>query len=122
MKITFWQKINPIFWFGNLDDPNPPNDYRPNDSAWKRKVWWYFRNPLHNLCFYVLGIADKPFISIGKYPNTVFNPNGGWNWAIRKYKWIYLPFISYIGKIKCYIGWRERGNWGVKLTNNKDNK
>jgi hypothetical protein len=28
----------------------------------------------------------------------------------------FMPFVSYIGAIKFYVGWRERGNFGVKLT------
>lgn len=28
----------------------------------------------------------------------------------------WLPFISYVGRLKFYFGVRERGNWGWKLT------
>lgn len=34
---------------------------------------------------------------------------------------LFLPCISYIGKYKFYLGWREKGNFGVKLTKNRDN-
>lgn len=108
--------------FTNFDNPIPPNWFEPGRKMWMRKVLWWIRNPFHDLFFYVFGIADKPFISVGKYPNDVFNPKGGWNWAVRCYKWLRLPFISYIGIIKFYVGWRERGNFGVKFTRNTDNK
>ena len=109
------EKWHPKFWFGNLDDPVPPPDYRPNDPHRVRK--WYYRNPTHNFTFYVIGIADKTFRRSGKYPGEVFNPKGGWNWAVCKYKWVRLPFISYQKRsFKFYLGWRERGNFGAKLT------
>ncbi len=49
------QKFNPVWWFGNLDDPTPPDSYRPEDRH--RKIKWRLRNPLHNFMFYVVGIA-----------------------------------------------------------------
>jgi hypothetical protein len=109
------EKWNPKFWFGNLDDPLPPADYRPDDRH--RVGKWYFRNPTHNLFFYVIGISDKTFHRAGRHPGEVFNPHGGWNWAGCKYKWWRLPFVSYQKKsFRFYLGWRERGNFGGKLT------
>lgn len=111
-----------ILWavFGNDDEPEAPSWYMPEWPRWRRQLWWlFFRNPLHNLCFYVLGIADKEFTSAGKYPSDVFVPYG-WNWAVRRYKWLRLPFVSYQNRRgivkKFYVGWRERGNFGFKLT------
>jgi len=107
-------KWNPKFWFGNLDDPVPPADYRPADHNRVHK--WYFRNPTHNFTFYVIGIADKKFRRAGHHPADVFNPHGGWNYAVCKYKWARLPFVSYQRhKFSFYLGWRERGNFGLKL-------
>ena len=111
---TTIQKLNPVFWFGNLDDPQPPAWYASDDAARGRK--WYRRNGLHNFTFYVIGIADREFEQTGRFPGTVFNPNGGWNWTVCRYRWLRLPFISYKGpRVSFYIGWRERGNFGVKL-------
>jgi len=108
-------KWSPKFWLGNQDDPVPPDDYRPGDKHRVHK--WYFRNPTHNLTFYVIGLGDKTFRRAGKCPDQVFNPWGGWNWAVCKYKWARLPFISFQRKsFKFYLGWRERGNFGGKLT------
>lgn len=112
------KKINPLWWLKNEDDPVPPDWYMAGSSQRKRNTWWLMRNPLHNFTFYVIGMADKPFTSSGKYPDDVFNPKGGWNWSVRRYKWISLPFVSYKGKVKFYAGWRERGNIGFKLTGN----
>jgi hypothetical protein len=108
-------KFNPVFWFKNADEPVPPDDYKPND---KRRIFkWNMRNPFHNFTYYVIGMADKPFIRTGKHAAEVFNPEGGWNWAVCKYRWVRLPFISYQkGSFKFYFGWRERGNFGIKLT------
>lgn len=111
-----------LLWalFGNDDD-----GYY-GDLAWNptRKeslivaVLWWLRNPFHNLTFYVVGLANKTgWTRYGRYPKDVFAPSGGWNWCYIRYGWLWLPFISYQGSIgKFYIGWRERGNFGIKLT------
>ncbi len=114
IQIKAGQKWKPGFWLGNEDDPVPPPDYRPNDKRRMRK--WYYRNPCHNFCFYVIGIADRKFRRAGRCPDAVFNPRQGWNWTVCKYKWWRLPFVSYQhGKFRCYCGWRERGNFGMEL-------
>lgn len=113
-KPTTAQKFNPIFWFGNLDDPVPPDWYRSENRM--RKVLWNFRNPLHNFFFYVIGIADKEFEIVGRVPGRISNPEGGWNWTVCKYKWLRLPFVSYKrGGFNFYLGWRNRGNFGMKF-------
>jgi hypothetical protein len=110
-------KFNPIFWFGNIDDPVPPAKYRPDDP--RRHSRWHRRNSLHNFTFYVIGIADKEFERVGRHPSEVFNPDEGWNWAVSKYRWWRLPFISYHKKgFKFYLGWRNHGNFGAKLNFN----
>lgn len=111
---TTCQKLNPKFWIGNEDDPTPPDWYRPEDSgrSWK----WHLRNPFHNLTFYVLGIADREFTRVGPHPEAVFNPNGGWSWACSRASLLPLPYVSYIrNDFQFYLGWRERGNFGIKL-------
>lgn len=111
---TAVQKMNPVFWLGNLDDPQPPAWYAQDDAARGRK--WQRRNGLHNFTFYVIGIADREFSQTGRFPGTVFNPHGGWNWTVCRYHWLRLPLISYKGqRVVFYVGWRERGNFGVKL-------
>ena len=107
------QKWNPLWWLGNADDPAPPEWYRPDARG--RVVTWQLRNPLHNFTFYVIGVADKPFTRTGKFPEAVFAPDGGWNWAMTRHRWVRLPFVSYNGTGgRFYLGWRERGNFGGK--------
>lgn len=113
-EIEPYHKFNPIFWFGNIDDPVPPPNYRPDDPA--RRWKWHCRNSLHNFTFYVIGIADQEFERVGRYPGHVFNPEDGWNWAVSRRGLWRLPFLSYRnGRFKFYVGWRNQGNFGVKL-------
>ncbi|KAF0178267.1 MAG: hypothetical protein FD161_2014 [Limisphaerales bacterium] len=108
------QKWNPLWWLGNADDPVPPDWYRPGSRC--RNALWQLRNPLHNFTFHVIGIADKCFTRTGKFPDAVFAPDGGWNWAVARYGWLRLPFVSYNGeRWRFYLGWRERGNFGGKI-------
>jgi hypothetical protein len=112
-----------LIWalFGNDEDGIYGDRYwnpEQEKSIWRAVRWW-FRNPFHNLMFHVLSVP-KPFTSEGDFPHDVFSPIGGWNRVTRtgangkRYR-----FISYIGWCKAYIGWRERGNFGIKLTRNK---
>ena len=111
------KKCFPVYWILNDDDKRAPNWYRPNSYGIVREILWLLRNPFHNLTFYVLGVADKKFSVRGEYREHVVNPNGGWKRQTVIYKKLKLPFISYAGqKVKFYIGWRERGNLGFKLT------
>jgi len=108
------QELNPLFWLGNSDEPEAPDWYKPNDPGrnWK----WRLRNPFHNFTFYVIGIADQQFTRIGPHPESVFNPDGGWSWAISRARLLPLPYLSYRrGDFQFYFGWRERGNFGIKL-------
>jgi hypothetical protein len=112
--IHFYNKINPLWWFGNVDEPRAPEWYRPGSSF--RNVAWYFRNPLANFSNYVIGIADKKSVRSGKYPTQISKPCGGWNFAVSHRHILYLPFLDYKhGRFEFYFGWRERGNFGIKL-------
>ena len=109
------QKWNPAWWIGNVDTPTPPSDYKADDPNRDRK--WQWRNPGHNFTFYVIGIADKEFIRAGRHPNDVFRAGGGLNWAV-SLRGLHPPllFVSYQGRhCSTYVGWRERGNFGMKL-------
>src|ERR1051325_2983514 len=91
-KIRSKDKLNPGWWLKNADDPVPPDWFKPNAKG--RKAKWHARNPLHNFNAYVIGIADKKFVRSGKYPDRMSNPHGGWNFAVAKYKWLRLPYLS----------------------------
>src|SRR5690349_10699067 len=60
-----WRKMNPIWWFGNADDPVPPENYRKGKCC--RQFTWRVRNPCHNFTFYVMGIEDKPHTRVGRF-------------------------------------------------------
>jgi hypothetical protein len=112
--IHLYNKINPFWWFGNIDEPRPPEWYRPDGSC--RNFMWYMRNPFENFSNYVIGAADKKTVRSGVHPTLIGNPNGGWNFAVTRRRIVYLPFIDYkFHRFEFYFGWRERGNFGMKL-------
>jgi hypothetical protein len=112
--IHFYDKLNPIWWFGNIDEPRAPDWYRPNGSC--RDFMWYMRNPFNNFTFYVIGVADKETVRYGVYPYATGNPHGGWNFAVTRRRILLLPFIDYKRhRFEFYFGWRKRGNFGIKL-------
>ena len=113
-KIHFYNKLNPVWWFGNIDDPTPPAWYRPDGKH--RVGKWRLRNPFHNFDHYVIGVADKQFVRSGRYPERNSNPNGGWDFEVARRKLALLPFTSYQrGGFNFYFGWREHGSFGIKL-------
>ena len=118
-KIHFYNKLNPVWWLKNQDDPKPPDWYKPNDK--RRKLKWSFRNPMHNFNFYVIGVADKKFSRSGRFPEQNSDPRGGWDFEFSRYKIFWFPFVSYHRpKFDFYFGWRERGNFGIKFNVNPD--
>lgn len=117
-KIHFYNKINPVWWFGNMDDPKPPDWYRPDSKH--RNFLWHLRNPFHNFVFYVIGIADKEFKRTSLEPEGGPNPQDHWDVAVARRKFLALPFIGYHrGRFNFYFGWRDRGNFGIKLNLSK---
>jgi len=120
-QIHFYDKLNPIWWFGNIDDPTPPAWYRPDDKH--RTTTWRFRNPFHNFDHYVIGVADKKFIRSGHYPERNSKPNGGWDFEVTRRKLALLPFLSWQrGGFNFYCGWREAGSFGIKLNFSEPSK
>ena len=107
-----------------------PGNWDHGELSFKRFLLWNLRNPLHNLFFYVLGVAwmdvvpqfnvlnfggDK-FFGVDK--NRTVWPMGeyGFSFVLRAF---FLPLIAVRCKItskkrvEFYIGWRERGNFGA---------
>ena len=76
-KVHFYDKLNPVWWAENSDEPVPPKWYKPEDRH--RVMKWHFRNPFHNFGNYVIGVADKEFVRSGKYVDRNSRPPGGWN-------------------------------------------
>lgn len=113
-KIHFYNKLNPIWWFQNADDPDAPEWFRPGEKG--REFKWFLRNPFHNFTFYVIGVADKEFVRSGRYPRRTSNPNGGWMFAVTRRRILPLPYWSYRrGRFEFYLGWRVQGNFGIKF-------
>jgi hypothetical protein len=119
----WYKKINPLWWGGNANDGIRPVDYMPTSPAWWATICWFFRNPFHNLTFYVIGVCDRPSITYGSEPGNVFSASGsGWLWTVTVvYGWLPLPFVSHIGKTwKIYAGWRSLGgSFGLKFQRNR---
>lgn len=103
--------------FGNDDDGLYGDDrWRAGRAkTLKLAVLWWFRNPFHNLFFYVIGVADRhrTFYSTREWGSP------GWTLHVLRCDWLWLPFISYRGRIKFYIGWRPYGAFGTKLNFSK---
>jgi hypothetical protein len=100
----------------------------------KKALRWSLRNPLHNFCFYVIGSAHRTnseFTILSVNPSeiksfdyqpcgrTVFSSrNGGFYLGLHGGK----PFVSlrifYTSRHggEFYLGWRERGNFGIKFS------
>lgn len=90
------------------------------DWRWWRAVAWWFRNPFHNLTWYVLGVADKQRVVRGPWAPSFHRPEGGWLWCFTDVQvlgfTVSLPFISYLSATrKGYAGWRPSGSFGFKL-------
>lgn len=107
-----------LLWafFGNEDDgPYGDNKWRAGRSkTFKLALEWWFRNPAHNWCFYVIGIADSDHYFEGRKDWGV-DPGFSFHYTY-KLGGIKLPLLSYVGKKKgWYIGWRPSGAFGVSL-------
>lgn len=117
-RFSTWRKLNPIWWFGNADDPDPPIWFWPSRDAWVRRLGWWVRNPFHNLVWYVVGCADRWFVRLGtRYPSN-FKETGGWVFNALFQAWppFLCPFVSYRGrKWEWYIGWRDDGCFGIAV-------
>lgn len=121
--------------FGNDDDgifgEGPRALYKPNKPITCLKACqWSCRNPLHNFCFYVIGIADVTnsefsLIKIEKNKGCIFSYRKQAEGNNGKGSFFFLGFhgwkpyiflrLLYSQKYKgqWYLGWRERGNFGI---------
>lgn len=109
--------------FGN-DDDGLFGDERwraGREKTLRLALTWWFRNPFHNLFFYVIGVADR---------DRVFYSSRDWGvqgWTFHAInctdtwlRWVWLPFISYRSpRVSFYAGWRPYGAFGLKLNRGK---
>ena len=114
------RKLNP-FWalFGNDDDGYFGDDrWRAGRAkTFRLAVQWWFRNPFHNLFFYVIGIADKPR-TFWSLPGRSWGTVDGWtfHWLHADGSWLWLPFASFRNhRVSAYAGWRPYGAFGFKF-------
>ena len=127
--IHWYDKVNPVWWVGNCDEPIPPSWYAPsNNLGWRKFKWQFSRNPFANFAQYVIGVADKDIHRYGKYPESAGNPHGGWNFTITRWKFLFFPFIDYQShkpgedEMEFYLGWRIRGDFGIAFRHNPPDK
>jgi hypothetical protein len=122
--------------FGNNDDGlfgEGANFCPQQPPTFSKALRWWCRNPVHNFCFYVIGSADR-VNSEFDILQIVDNKISGLHYRSVGYKTfasegtsLYIalhggkPFISlrlrYHPRYRAdfYIGWRERGNFGIKF-------
>ena len=126
-KRPWKEKLNLYWMFIDNDDDGIYGDdnWRAGREKNLKLAWeWYKRNPVHNLTWYVLGVADRERTVSGEYGNAFHKPGGGF-----LYCWtdvsiggipVSLPFVSYISPhVKAYFGWRPSGAFGPKLNISK---
>ena len=116
-KIKFWKKLSPFWWFGNEDDGWHGDDkWRAGrEKTLLLALIWFFRNPMHNFTFYVIGISDYPRTF---YSNKLWGKADGFSFHYTPTPVlnIPLPMVAYVGKkIGWYIGWRPYGSFGISL-------
>jgi len=137
-QIKWYDAGHWITWglFGNDDDGifGECTSYRceqPNDG--KKALAWGVRNPLHNFTFYVIGTANQRnsgvtllqvtpcHVASGCYTpqaTTVF-PSQSSCFYLALHGW--KPFLSWrlvyhpCYQFDFYLGWRCRGNFGLKF-------
>lgn len=115
---TWRQYLNPVWIFlANADDGYfGVNDVRFNPSGGRTlliALTWWLRNPMHNLTWYVLGVAGRARVIVGPQAPRIADERGGWlwHWVIADGIPIPLPFLSYKrpGGLRFYVGWRPSG-------------
>jgi len=119
-KVALSKKLNPVWWFGNDGEPNPPAWYKPGSSERVRRLFWYLRNPLMNFQDYVIGVADRNYSVYGKAPvdciDRIDLGQTGWQWSVIAIGLLRLPFVSYTGKrVLWHVGWYYNGRFQVKF-------
>ena len=112
------KKLSPIWWVYNSDDPTPPSEYMPDKPHWLRTLMWYARNPLHNLAFYVIGVADRDYSMRTKFINkkvyvSVIDAGKVASVPVK------LPFFSYEDeRLTFHLGWQMHRDFTAKLNIN----
>jgi hypothetical protein len=138
-QIAPWDVGHWIMWscFGNDDDgifgEEPTAEFKPEcEPSFAKALAWTLRNPFHNFCFYVIGSANRcnsEFTVLRITPDEsetmVYRPEASTVFAGHNSSF-YLafhggkPFISSrivwseTRESRFYLGWRCRGNFGLR--------
>lgn len=114
--VTLGDKLNPLFWVKNTDDPVEQNEwYLTGKPLWYRRIRWGIRNPVPNFRRYVIGFWDKQHIWI---PERWKRDPDEWDgndtmWPLDGEKvGITLPyFVWRLWKFQGYLGWQGSGEF-----------
>jgi hypothetical protein len=122
VRQPIWKRLNPVWWFLNVDEPDPPDWQLPEKPFIIRQLSWYLRNPLHNFGKYVLGVADRNYTVVGAAPlyatswSDVDPIKTGWKISTIHIDGLRLPFVSYENNsVIWYAGWQWSGVFGLKF-------
>ena len=117
-----WKKLNPVWWFLNDDEPDPPDWQLPGKPYLIRQLSWYVRNPMQNFGRYVVGVNDRDYTVVGMAPVYATNwsdvgpGRNGWKTSIIHIGWLRLPYVSYESEtVLWYAGWQWSGFFGFKF-------
>lgn len=126
--------------FGNDDDGIFGEGDKDNYNPERKALRWWLRNPLHNFCFYVIGSAYRQngqftLVDLRSQRNRFFKyqPTEGRDFEKKETRFflgfhggkpfIYLKLLwGNRHQSLFYIGWRERGNFGIRFTPNVTQK
>jgi hypothetical protein len=120
-KILAWNHwLNPL---GNWHEPLPWPGKRMMEAAKSGlppALWWALRNPLHNFTHFWIGIVPLRERYVWVTPDENgwerTESNKGFSWW-RKGR-IALPYYRHDGRFTFYIGWQDRGNFGIAFRRN----
>jgi hypothetical protein len=117
-----WKKVNPVWWFLNEDEPDPPDWQLPGKPYLIRQLSWYVRNPFQNFGKYVFGVSDRNYTVIGAAPvyatswSEIGPGKSGWKVSTIRVGALRLPFVSYENEhVLWYAGWQWWGFFGFKF-------
>jgi hypothetical protein len=120
--LPIWRKLNPVWWFLNDDEPDPPDWQLPGKPYLIRQLSWYARNPLQNFGKYVVGVRDRNYTVVGMAPVYATNwsqvepDRTGWKVSTIHIGWLRLPYVSYESeRVLWYAGWQWSGFFGFKF-------
>jgi hypothetical protein len=117
-----WKKFNPVWWFLNDDEPDPPDWHLAGKPYLIRQLSWYARNPFQNFGKYILGVSDRNYTVVGTRPIYVTNwsdispEKKGWKVSTIHIQGLRLPFVAYENEhVLWYAGWQWWGFFGFKF-------